>query len=151
MIASAVLYRALERLKHGLSFSEKVGTIRAEKIGEVWEVANRLMFASENAVRRAAEIVSVKSQAERNEDLVLKLGPIEAEAQKLSQDLKELAQINRYWTGEVLYSKFRDFHNLSGDYKIAYAAGDIKKLKDIERQIEEIRTSVIEQKSELLS
>ena len=51
----------------------------------------------------------------------------------------------------MLYSKFRDFHNLSGDYKIAYAAGDIKKLKDIERQIEEIRTSVIEQKSELLS
>ena len=109
-----------------ISFSEKIGVIRAEKNGEVWEAANRLMFASESAVRRAAEIMSETSEEGLKEVLARELAPIEAETQKMSQELKEIAQINRYWIGEELYFRFRDFHNLAGEYKIAFAEHDLE-------------------------
>ena len=70
--------------------------------------------------------MSETSEGGLKEVLARELAPIEAETQKMSQELKEIAQINRYWIGEELYFRFRDFHNLAGEYKIAFAEHDLE-------------------------
>ena len=100
------LNRALERYKSRSAFLAGYTNRHIEAISEAW----RRMYTWEAAVRGHLRFYSTVQLEERHE-VVDDLLPAIDESRRLSREVRNYVDENRFWLGEELYAHFVRYHN----------------------------------------
>lgn len=135
--AGYLFSKSLEHYKAREAVFGEFAKQRIKVIAECWSEMYKLEATLNSFIRRAAELqlehsgnVAQLQTAMQNE-----LAPVEDKSKAQASAAHAKVEESRFWLGEDLYSKFRDYNNFLMEYGSAFVKGDLQKFKSLESKI----------------
>ena len=136
LVAGFALSRALERFKAREAFLTEYSKRHVETVSSAWS----LLYAWELEVKDGVRFLMTMRDGElMYEELI----PITDRFRRMSLDVRRYVECNRFWLGEVIYERFKEYHNDLESYVDAVSRSDRAALSDASRALKKKHEDIL--------